>query len=241
MARIALTCFRKNPKLAVCDPKSVFAAVITAAQIGWEPGINCHLVPYGRECQLIPDWRGLVDLVHRAGRAVVWTGAVYQGDEFDYALGDAPFVKHKPIGDEEEAKLTHVYAVGRTGSTHWPVVEVWPVAKVILHRDRYNKVGKSHYSFENLEMYGRKVALLQVLKYMPKSVEMHMAVGLEQAAATGGQHLTVEDAIDATGWVEAEPVQTPAKSGVEQVKEQMKGVQAMQRSLDEVWPKKDQE
>src|SRR6267154_496168 len=225
MARIALTCFRKNPKLAVCDPRSVFAAVIMAAQLGLEPGVGGqrYLIPYGRECQFVPGWQGLVDLASRSGRASVWTGAVYAGDEFDYSLGDSPFVTHKPIGDEEESKLTHVYAVGRVNGSEWPVIEVWPLAKVVVHRDRYNKVCKGHYSFENLEMYARKVALLQVLKYMPKSVELQMAVGLYQHATTGEQRLTVEEAIDTSAWVEVEqPPQAEKKSGVEAVKEQLK-------------------
>lgn len=238
MARIALTSFRKNPKLAACDPRSVFAAVIVAAQLGLEPGVagQSYLIPYGRECQFVPGWQGLVDLASRSGRASVWTGAVYEGDEFDYSLGDSPFITHKPMVDEEEAKLTHVYAVGRVNGSDWPVIEVWPLAKVVAHRDRYNKVGKGHYSFENLEMYARKVALLQVLKYMPKSVELQMAVSLDQEASTGSQRLTVEDA----SWVE-EPVHEPAhKSGVEAVKEQLKVAKPLSDvDQQEIWPKRE--
>src|SRR5215475_9144599 len=69
MARIALTSFRMNPRLGACDPRSVFACVIQASQMGLEPGLAGHafLVPYrsgdGYQCQLIPGWRGLVDLV----------------------------------------------------------------------------------------------------------------------------------------------------------------------------------
>ena len=37
MSRIALTAFRRTPKLADCDPRSVFAAVIQASQLGLEP------------------------------------------------------------------------------------------------------------------------------------------------------------------------------------------------------------
>jgi recombination protein RecT len=198
MARIALTCFRQNPKLGDCDPKSVFAAVVMAAQLGLEPGIGgqAYLIPYGRECNFVPGWQGLVDLVSRAGRASVWTGAVFEGDEFEYALGDSPHVTHRPAGDDDPAKLTHVYAVGRIDGAHWPVIEVWPMAKVLRHRDRYNKVGKRHYSYQNIEMYGRKVALLQVLKYMPKSVELLQAVTLENAE--GRQGLDTQSAIDGT-------------------------------------------
>lgn len=200
LARIALTCFRQAPALGRCDPKSVFAAVIMASQLGLEPGIGgqAYLIPYGTECQFVPGWQGLVDLVSRAGRASVWTGAVYEGDEFDYALGDSPFVLHKPSGDEDESKLTHVYAIGRIDGAKWPIIEVWPIAKVIRHRDRYNKVGKKHYSFQHLEMYGRKVALLQVMKYMPKSVELQTAIALEHAAEQGTQRIDVKDAIEGT-------------------------------------------
>ena len=239
MARIALTCFRKNPQLAACDPKSVFAAVVTASQMGLEPGINCHLVPYKRECQLVPDWRGLVDLVYRSGRASVWTGAVYEGDTFDYVLGDSPRVTHKPLAAEEnEAQLRFVYAVGRVHGAEYPVVEVWPVGKVLAHRQRFNKVGERHYSYENLEMYARKVALLQVLKYMPKSVELQNAVSLEHNV--GEQHLTVEDAIDGSSWVESEPEEKKS-TGMQAVKDLVKGKQPEKdkpESQEMIWPKK---
>lgn len=197
MARIALTCFRQNPALADCEPKSVFAAVILGAQLGLEPGISgqAYLIPYKKQCQFVPGWQGLVDLVSRAGRASVWTGAVYAGDEFDYALGDRPFVKHKPVGDEDSMDaLRYVYAVGRVKEAEWPVIEVWPMSKVRKHLTRYNKVGRSHYAHENMEMYGRKVALLQVLKYMPKSVEVLTGIALANSESTP-QDLNISDAI----------------------------------------------
>lgn len=200
MSRIALTAFRRTPKLGECDPRSVFAAVIQASQLGLEPDTlgRSYLVPYGRECQFVPGWKGLVDLCNRSGNATVWTGAVFQGDEFDYALGDRPFVTHKPCGEDDPGLISHVYAIGRVKGSEWPNIEVWPVSRVKRHRDRYNKVGKRHYSYENWEMYARKVVLLQVLKYMPASPEMAAAIELNDAAEIGNQHLTVKDAIEGT-------------------------------------------
>ena len=49
-------------------------------------------------------------------------------------------------------------------------------------------------------MYARKVVLLQILKYLPSSIELAAAVALNDAAETGGQGLTVKDAIEGT-WV----------------------------------------
>lgn len=215
MARIALTAFRRTPNLKKCDPRSVFAAVIQASQLGLEPDIQgrAFLIPYGAECQFVPGWKGLVELVNRSGLGSAWTGAVFDGDEFEWALGDSPYVRHRPMGGYNIGELTHVYAVGRTKGGEWPVIEVWPIGRVIAHRDRYNRVGKRHYSYDNLEMYARKVVLLQVLKYMPMSTELAMAVAMNDAAEIGSQGLTVKDAIEGT-WtpVQNQDPQNPKES-----------------------------
>ena len=76
-------------------------------------------------------------------------------------------------------------------------------------RDRYNKVGGRHYAYaseSNFEMYARKVALLQVLKYMPSSIELSNALTVSHAAEEGkgvvieGDFVTVDQgASDAHG------------------------------------------
>lgn len=214
MARIALTAFRRTPKLAQCDPRSVFAAVIQASQLGLEPDTlgRSYLIPYGTECQFVPGWKGLVDLMNRSGAGTVWTGAVFVGDEFDYQLGDSPFVKHKPMGEDEPSQITHVYSIGRTKGAEWPIIEVWPMSKIYKHRDRYNKVGKRHYSYENIEMYARKVPLLQVLKYMPCSAELVAAMSLNDAAEVGSQGLNIKDVVEGS-WIAPEPAEQANGSG----------------------------
>lgn len=197
--RIALTAFRLNPKLAECDPRSVYAAVIQSAQLGLEIGLRGrgYLVPYKGEAQFIPGWQGLVELVYRSGVAMVWTGAVYEGDVFDYQLGDAPFVRHKPKGEDDPSLLRFTYCCARVKGGEFPLVEVWPVAKIWRHRDRYNKVGNRHYSFENEEMYARKVPLLQVVKYLPQSVELQRALTLDDLNELAQpQGLTIEGAAE---------------------------------------------
>lgn len=187
MARLALTAFSTTPALQKCDPRSIAAAVMTAGQLGLEIGVNGQgfLVPYGNTCTFVPGWKGLQDLVNRSGRATSWTGAVFEGDEFDYQLGDSPFVHHRPGDEDDPAKMTHVYSVGRVNGSNWPIVEVWTMAKVWKHRDKYNKVGQRHYSFRDQEMYARKVPLLQVLKYLPSSVELSNALAVANAAEVG--------------------------------------------------------
>jgi len=187
MCRLALTQFSSNKALQSCSSQSIAASIVVASQMGLEIGVGGqgYLVPYKGTCTFVPGWQGLVDLLSRAGRATAWTGAVFQGDEFDYALGDSPFVRHRPGGEDDPAKMTHVYAIGRVNGSQWPVVEVWPASKILRHRDRNNKVGSSHYSFRHPEMYARKVPLLQVLKYMPKSIELSKALHVDIASDTG--------------------------------------------------------
>ena len=245
MSRIALTAFRQNPKLAECDPRSVFASVIMSSQLGLEIGImgQAYLVPYNKskkvgnqwvktvECQFIAGWQGLADLVSRSGRASVWTGAVYEGDEFDYQMGDQQFIKHK-AGDNhgDPSFLTHVYAVGRIKDAQWPVIEVWTVGRIRKHRDRYNKVGEAHYSFtneHNFEMYGRKIALLQVIKYMPKSIELQTALDLDSRAEQGqAQNLDIRDAIAGTYTVVPDDDEPPAVDAQPPTQEQPRAQQA---------------
>lgn len=232
MARIALTAFRRTPKLGDCDPRSVFAAVVQASQLGLEPDTlgRSYLIPYekrqkvngqwktvGIECQFVPGWKGLVDLMNRSGQGSAWTGAVFRGDEFDYQLGDSPFVHHKPGGEGTPDMLTHTYAIGRPKGSDWPIVEVWPIDKVWKHRDRYNKVGSRHYSFENPEMYARKVPLLQVLKYMPCSAELANAIAMNDDAEVGSQNINIQDAI------EGSYVSTPQSEEVETAADERTG------------------
>ena len=188
MARLALTAFSTTPALQECRTDSILASLMTATQLGLEPGINGqgYLIPYKNTCTFVPGWKGLVDLVSRAGRATVWTGAVFEGDKFDYQLGDDPFCRHKP-GDGD-GNLTHVYAIGRVKDAQMPIIEVWTSGKVRRHLDQYNKVGGRHYALaseSNFEMYARKVALLQVLKYMPSSIELANAITVSHAAEAG--------------------------------------------------------
>lgn len=208
MTRLAMTAFSTSKDLQNCSFQSIAASIMTACQLGLEVGVlgQAYLVPYKGTCTLVPGWKGLADLVSRSGRATVWTGAVRAGDEFDYQLGDAPFCRHRPDEDgDDTGKFTHVYAIGRVRDAAMPVIEVWSRKKVERHLDQYNKVGNKHYALKdenNLEMYGRKVALLQVLKYMPSSTELSNAIAVTHAAEEGKGVVIESDFVNVTAEVQ---------------------------------------
>jgi phage RecT family recombinase len=198
MARIALTSLRVNPKLMNCSRESFFGSLMAASQLGFEPGINgqCYLIPYGNVCTLVPGWRGYLDLVSRTERASAWTEAVYEGDEFEYTLGTNPEIHHKRgKWAGKEAALQYVYAVGRIKNNDFPIIDVWDIDKVWAHRSKQNKVGDRHYSYAHPEMYARKIPLLQVIKYLPSSIEIASASALDITASEGRQNLTIDMAL----------------------------------------------
>lgn len=197
--RLAVTEYRRNPALAKCDPYSVLGAAMVATGLGLEIGPlgRAYLIPYGNQCQFVPGWKGLVELASRSGRSSVWTGVLYAGQKHEYEQGDSPRLKVLEDSDEDDPdKIAYTYAIGRIRGAEWPVIERWSMAKIIKHRDRFNKVGARHYSFTNLEMYARKVPLLQVLKYLPASPELEAAMMLD-ISAEHGQTMTVQGATDA--------------------------------------------
>lgn len=213
MARIALTCYRQTPKLAECDPVSVFAAVIQAAQLGLEPGLNgrAYIIPYGNQATFVPGWKGLVELGNRSGRANIYSGVIYADQKHEFLDGSTRSLRIlNDTQDDTPENITHAYAVGRIkGMEDFPIIELWSVGRITRHRDRYNKVGKRHYSFDNMEMYARKVVVLQVLKYLPSTPELEAAIILNDAAEVGRQNLTVKDAIEGTFTAVAEDPKAP--------------------------------
>lgn len=97
---------RRSPDLLSCTPTSILKALLDAAELGLVPsGLigQAYLVPYrnkrtGRkEAQLIPGYRGLIDLVRRSGELrSIEARVVREHDEFDIVFGTDGRVFHRP-------------------------------------------------------------------------------------------------------------------------------------------------
>jgi recombination protein RecT len=197
MARLALTAFSTTPKLQECDPMSIAASIMTAGQLGLEPNVNGagYLIPYGKTCTFVAGWKGLVDLVSRSGRGTVFTGVIFKDQDYTFTDGarrDLVIRNETELDDADD--ITHAYAIGWVKDSSMPIIELWTVAKLKKHRDKYNKVGNKHYSYRDWEMYARKIPLLQVLKYMPCSVEVSNAIAVNHASEAG-RAATIENGI----------------------------------------------
>lgn len=224
MARLMVSEFARSRLLQEAEPATLLSALMTASTLGLEIGVQgqAFLVPYKDTrqnkviAQLIPGWKGLVDIVNRSGRATVWTGVIMSDQRYTFTDGSKrDLVIHNETSLDDPSEITHAYAIGWVRDAVFPVIELWTVAKIKHHRDRFNKQGDKHYSFRNWEMYARKIPLLQVLKYMPQSIELANALTLETAAEMGA-HATINGSfVDVTGLDEppaddAPPPEAPA-------------------------------
>lgn len=186
MARIVTTEVRKVPQLLQCNPTSLFGAVIQASQLGLEPGGalgHCYLIPFKRDVQLIIGYRGMIDLARRSGQIIsIEARAVYEGDAFSYSFGLEPDLKHTPSTDAKGA-LTHVYAVARLkdGGIQWDVMTRSEVEAIRAQ----SKAGGSGPWKTHFDEMAKKTVVRRLFKYLPVSIEIQRAVGLDEQADAG--------------------------------------------------------
>ncbi len=115
---LLMMAINRNPDLAECEPGSLVASTLEAAQFGLEFGPKAHsyLVPYkGKDgkkyCSFMPGWRGLVYAAKQSGETQeLRAEAVYEKDEFRYELGMEKQLIHRPALGIRGA-LVAVYAV----------------------------------------------------------------------------------------------------------------------------------
>jgi recombination protein RecT len=180
MARIALTEFRKNPSLMKCDPASLFGAVIQCAQLGLEPGGalgHAYLIPFENrkknitEVQFIIGYRGMIDLARRSGQIVSLESTLRHVPDWQNA------------NRTKDDKLQFVYAVAKLkdGGTQF---EVMSRAEVIAIRSR-SRAASSGPWVTDFPAMALKTVIRRLFKYLPVSVEMQQAVGLDEQVESG--------------------------------------------------------
>lgn len=190
-ARIALTSLRTTPKLMECSEISVLGAIVTAAQLGLEPGGplgHAYLVPYknkrgGVDCQLIIGYQGMIQLALRSGMVASISGrVVHQGDDFDWEYGTNEFVRHRPKGVGGRP-MTHAYAQAKlvTGGSPFVVMTKEEV-DAIRARSPGAKRDESPWNTD-YEAMARKTAVRQLFRWLPASVEFQAALGADQGIA----------------------------------------------------------
>jgi recombination protein RecT len=168
--RVAITALTKTPKLAQCDQASFFGALLTLSQYGLEPdGRSAHLIPYGTTCQLILDYKGIVELVMRTGLvSKLHADVVCESDDFEYDLGE--IVRHKIDLREPRGEMFAAYATCqfKDGATSAVVLSKQEVDDV---RNR-SKAGRSGPWVTDYNEMAKKTAFRRLSKWLPVSSEV---------------------------------------------------------------------
>lgn len=203
MVALASLAATKTPKLKECTPLSLFNAIVHASRIGLEIGTHAHLVPFRNskaqvtEAVLIPDYRGLISLAVRSERVKhIDARVVYKDADFDYQLGDKPFIKHKPKldGERSDATILCFYAVAHLADGTTVFDEPMSKAEVDAIRARSRAANDGPWVTDYAAM-GKKTVIKRLCKFLPQTPELAAAIELDNRAETG-EISTVSDIID---------------------------------------------
>lgn len=172
--RIALTALTRTPKLADCTQESLMRCLLDLSAHGIEPdGRRAHLIPYGNQCTLILDWKGLAELAMRSGIiAKLHADIVCENDVFEYNLGEV--VQHKIDFKAPRGEMYAAYAMA--------VTKDGPVFVAVLNKDeidgirKRSKSGSSGPWQTDYNEMAKKTAFRRLAKWLPLSAEFRDAV-----------------------------------------------------------------
>lgn len=188
---------RKQPDILQCSLKSIGDAIANACDLGLDiDGLlgHAYLIPFGKKGQaakeavLVAGYKGLIDICRRSGNvSTVVSESVFSSDEFSYALGTDPYIKHVPdmtIDRVDDKKIQYVYSVFklRDGASQFTV---WTREKIDSHKRKYSKGWKrpdSPWQYGNAwEKMAHKTVMRDLIQSgkIPVSAEVQKLVSQE--------------------------------------------------------------
>jgi len=235
--RIAFTSIQRNPVLAQCEQRSLLGAIMQAAELGLTLDSvlgHAYLVPFKeddvRKAQLIPGYKGLINLARRSGELVnFYAYPVWDGDIFEVELGDTPSLKHKPKlearphGKESDIKkrLEFVYACSHFKGAS-PGFDVMTIGEVERIRAR-SKARDNGPWVTDYEAMALKTVIRRHSKLLPMAIEFQTAVTLDETHEAGiEQNLgaLIDLDIDAMKAEEPKP-ETPTVGKLDRISEKL--------------------
>jgi recombination protein RecT len=171
--RVMLTALTKTPKLMECTQESVMRCMMDCSALGIEPdGRRVHLIPYGKECTLIIDYKGLVELVRRSGNVTsIRAEHVCENDEFSWENG---VLNHRIDWRKPRGEIQAVYAEAKlaSGETQTAVMTREEVEGI---RKR-SKAGSSGPWVTDWGEMAKKTPLRRLVKLLPLSADIAEAI-----------------------------------------------------------------
>lgn len=177
-ARVVMTAVQQTPELLACERRSLWNSAIKAAQDGLLPdGREGAMVIYndkdrGKIVQWMPMVAGIRKKVRNSGEIATWdVYVVHANDDFDYELGDEPFIKHKPtLGDPGPVIAAYSVCTLKTGEKSREVMSVAAIEKVRkVSRAKDSKFGPWVNWYEEM---CRKTVARRHSKVLPMSTDL---------------------------------------------------------------------
>jgi recombination protein RecT len=169
--RVTLTAVQTNPQLLEADRRTLFAAATKAAQMGLLPdGREGAIVTFKNQAQWMPMVGGVMKLVRNSGEISTWSvQAVYENDNFEFALGDDEHISHKPALSNR-GKLIAVYSIVtmKDGEKSREVMSVEDV-EAIRKRSRSGNAGPWVTDFAEM---AKKTVVRRHSKRLPLSTDI---------------------------------------------------------------------
>lgn len=191
-ARVALTCLRKNQKLATAIQTqqgrlSLSEQFMKCAELGIEPdGRRAYLIPYKNEVQLIIDYKGIAELAMRSGKiSNIHADKVCENDEFEYNVG--MIEKHRIDFKRERGKAYAYYAIV-TFKDGTKKCEVMSKAEIDGIRRRSKSANNGPWVTDYDEM-AKKTVFRRLSKWLPQSPEMQQAFDIDDEDFAKGRQI----------------------------------------------------
>ncbi len=173
-ARVAITAITRTPKLQQCTQESFFKCLMDLSAMGLEPdGRRAHLIPYGRECTLVLDYKGLVELVRRSGDVVkIHADVVCENDLFTHNMGEVTEHTYDLRKERGEVIAAYAQVALKDGSTQ---SEIMSRAEIDEIKNK-SRAGKSGPWVSNYGEMAKKTAFRRLTKWLTLSPEIMDAV-----------------------------------------------------------------
>lgn len=168
--------FESNEALAKCNKESIRNAIINIALTGatLNPVLQqAFLIPRGDKCCLDISYRGLCKIATDSGSVMdISATAVFEGDDFNFAMGLEPKLYHKPILSDSKREIIAAYAIALL---HNGIKKF-----VVLDREKIERARKSSKSGnvwkEHYDEMSKKTAVKLLYKMLPQTERMATAV-----------------------------------------------------------------
>jgi recombination protein RecT len=177
---VIMTALQNKPTLLDCTFPSLWNACVRAAQDGLLPdGREGAIAPYGenkdgKRTAEIATWMPMIEgyrkKIFEGGQVKSWdVQVVMEKDEFDYELGDTPFIKHKPyMGAGSPGGIAGAYSIAKltNGETVREVMSAYKIMQI-------KSISKAQHGPWSVEAFAPEMARKVVARRHYKQLPHH--------------------------------------------------------------------